>query len=76
MGPLDSGLMNEKNEVFTLLILLKVLKGHLVLQGAPRCSILVFTLGFDRGFDWGFDRGFDRGLDRGFDWEHDPGSEA
>ena len=38
-GPLDSTLMNEmkmkKNEVFTLLIFLKVLKGHLVLQGAP-----------------------------------------
>ena len=32
-----------------------MLKGHLVLQGAPRCSMLVFTL----GFDWGFNQGFD-----------------
>ena len=37
-GPLDSGLMMMRNEVFTLLFL----KGHLVLQGAPSG----FWLGF------------------------------
>ena len=51
-GPLDSGLMRMMMmmmKVFTLLILnghkkmaISFLKGHLVLQGAPRCSKVLY----------------------------------